>query len=431
MLLVLVAAVKNIKNVVAESSMANITFGEGTSSSVLVQGFKGSAVEANIRYSNRLDLGLIVSDVPAVIAGVFTRNKVKAAPVLHSISLMSSGIEKCRAVLVNSGNANACTGEEGLQNVQAICSMAANKLNLSPEQIHMCSTGVIGEQLPVEKFKNALPRLVSNLKKDGFNSVATAIMTTDTVPKMAWATIEKGGNKINILGMAKGAGMIAPDMGPPHATMLSFIITDAKVEPKWWQEIITSITANSFNKITVDGDTSTNDTVLALANGLSNSAPIKDMDSGKDFFEAVNLVATSLASQIVADGEGATKLVAIRIKGAKNFDEADAIARTIANSPLVKTAFFGEDPNWGRILAAAGRSGACLDPDKISIFIEDVQIVKKGKGLGKEQEAKAQDIMKRAVFSVTVDLGLGDGRSSMLTCDLSVEYVKINADYRT
>ena len=422
----LVEAVKNTKNAAAGNSMTGIIFGEGTLSPVTVRGFKGSAIEANIRYKGRADLGLIVSEVPAAVAGVFTKNQVKAAPVIHSMKQLSSGIRKARAILVNSGNANACTGTEGLENVKAICAMAAHELGLQPEEIHMCSTGVIGEQLPVKKFEKALPSLVSGLKADGINSVARAIMTTDTVPKLAWACIEESGKKTTVLGIAKGAGMIAPNMGPPHATMLSFILTDAKVDSGWWQEILTAITEKSFNRITVDGDTSTNDTVLAFANGMAETSC-----SNEDLFEAVNLVAASLATQIVADGEGATKCVEVEVTGARNFQEADLVARTIANSPLVKTAFYGQDPNWGRIIAAAGRAGVTLDPDKISISIDHVKIVENGKGLGKENEAKAQEIMKKDAYSLIIDLGLGNSRSSILTCDLSVEYVNINADYRS
>ncbi len=421
-----VEAAKNTKSVAAGNSMTGIVFGEGAASPVAVQGFKGAAVEANIRYKGRADLGLIVSDVPAVVAGVFTRNRVKAAPVVHSIELFSSGTKHARAILVNSGNANACTGAEGLEDVKVICGMAAHELGLKQKEIHMCSTGVIGEPLPVEKFEKALPNLVSELRKEGLNDVARAIMTTDTVPKMAWACIENSGRKTTVLGIAKGAGMIAPDMGPPHATMLSFLLTDARVNGEWWQELISSVVEKSFNRITVDGDTSTNDTVLALANGMADASC-----SEEELFNAVNLVTASLATQIVADGEGATKCVKIEVTGACDSRDAELVARTIANSPLVKTAFYGQDPNWGRIIAAAGRSGVNIEPDKISIAIDEIKLVKNGKGLGKENEAKAQEIMKGDAYSVIVDLGLGNSRSSILTCDLTVEYININAEYRS
>ncbi len=406
-------------------------FGEGATAPVTVEGFKGASTAANIRYHGRPDLGLIVSDVPAAIAGVFTRNKVKAAPVIHSMKQLAAGSHSARAILVNSGNANACTGAEGLESVHSICSMASKQLGIKPDEVFMCSTGVIGEQLPVGQFEKAMPDLVSGLKTDGMNEVARAIMTTDTIPKMAWACLEGRQDGVTVLGMAKGSGMIAPDMAPLHATMLSFIITDAKVDIDWWQEVLSLVTQKSFNRITVDGDTSTNDTVLAMANGVKCRDTIKGGAQAEELFEAVNLVAASLARQIVADGEGATKCVEVEVTGAKDSHDADLVARTIANSPLVKTAFYGQDPNWGRIIAAAGRAGVAIDPEGISIAVDGIKIVEAGKGLGEDQEAKARRLMERDAFCIKVDLGIGKGRASILTCDLSVEYVNINADYRS
>jgi len=396
-----------------------------------VKGFKGGAVEAGIKYQDRKDLGLIYSDYPARVAGVFTRNEIKAAPVLLDMERLGSGNGLARAIVVNSGNANACTGHRGLIDAEETCGLVADRLGLVEEDILVCSTGVIGEPLPMDKIREAVPTLVEAISYEGLEDVARAIMTTDTVHKMAFRTLDIDGCPVSLAGMAKGAGMIGPNMGPPQATMLSFVLTDANVEGQWWQDILTRAVDESFNRIVVDGDTSTNDTVLALANGCAANSEIAGGGAGILLEKALHDLLMDLALQIVRDAEGGTKCVHIHVKGARDETEADVIARTIANSPLVKTAFFGEDPNWGRILAAAGRSGFALDDNRLELRIGDIVLVSKGGYAGKDNEAKAAEIMKEREFSIVLDLGLGDGSASIVTSDLSVEYVRINADYRT
>ena len=397
----------------------------------LVPGFRGSAVESGIKYQGRLDLGLIVSAVPAVLAGVFTRNEVKAAPVLVGIDRIRKGRPYARAIVVNSGNANACTGAEGIAHVHEIRGLVAREMGIDPGEIMVSSTGVIGEPLPMDRIKKAMPALIGGLSDNSLDSVADAILTTDTVRKTAVRHLDIGGIDVTIAGMAKGAGMIGPNMGPPRATMLSFILSDAVVDPAWWQVIVGEAVSKSFNRIIIDGDTSTNDTVLALANGLAGNPIIDGNRHGQAFKTVLEDLFQDLAHQLVRDGEGVTKCVTICVKGARNRDEADKIARTVAKSPLVKTAFFGEDPNWGRILAAAGRAGFPLDQGLIELAFDNVKIVKGGIGLGKEAEEQAKEAMAAEEFTVTLDLGLGKGRAQVLASDLSSDYVRINADYRS
>ncbi len=392
-----------------------------------VQGFTAAAVHAGIRYKDRLDLGLIYSEVPAITAGVFTANRVKAAPVLLDIERLGQG--KAQAVLVNSGNANACTGEPGMETARSASLLAAQQLGIDEQMVLVASTGVIGEQMDLSPFEQAVPELVRVLSPDGFDDVARAIMTTDTVPKTSTRHVEIGGTTVSILGIAKGAGMIMPDM----ATMLCFVITDAQIIFPELQEVVRSGVEKSFNRITVDGDTSTNDTVLVMANGTAGNTWIdEDNPEGKQLFEgAVLEVFQDLALQIVADGEGATKVVTVRVIGAREEEGAMSGAHTIANSALVKTAFFGEDANWGRIIAALGRSDCFFTPEKVSIYFDDVQLVNNGVSLGGEAEEACSAVMRKDRFTVTVDLQDGLELAEVYTCDLSVEYVKINADYRS
>ena len=397
----------------------------------LVPGFKGSAVESGIRYRGRLDLGLIASAVPAALAGVFTRNEVKAAPVLVGIDRLRKGRPYARAIVVNSGNANACTGPEGIAHVHEIHALAAKEMGINPEEIMSSSTGVIGEPLPMDRIRRAMPALVAGLSDNALDCVADAILTTDTVRKTAIRHLDICGIDITIAGMAKGAGMIGPNMGLPRATMLSFILSDAVVDPAWWQVIVEEAVSDSFNQIIIDGDTSTNDTLLALANGLAGNPIINGNRHGQLFKAVLEDLFQDLAHQLVRGGEGVTKCVTIRVEGARNRDEADKIARTVAKSPLVKTAFFGEDPNWGRILAAAGRAGFPMDQRLIELAFNDVTIVKGGIGVGKEAEEQAKEAMAAEEFSVTLDLGLGKARAQVLASDLSGDYVRINADYRS
>lgn len=391
-----------------------------------IKGFKFSAVEAAIKKPGRLDLGLIFSEVPAAVAGVFTTNKVKAAPVLLGMERMKNGL--CQAVVVNSGNANACTGPQGVEDARETARLVAEGLGIPDEAVQVSSTGVIGQPLPMERVRRAIPALIEGLGTGTFDDVAQAIMTTDTFPKMEARSGVVGGVPYSIAGIAKGAGMIMPNM----ATMLAFVVTDAAVEPVWLKKVFKEANDASFNIISVDGDTSTNDTALIMANGMAGNPPIKAGTPDADLFiRHLRDVLLSLAKQIVKDGEGATKLVEITIKGARSGTDAKRAAMAVANSLLVKTAFFGQDANWGRILAAVGYSGAEVDPDKAELFFDDVLMVKNGIFAGGDAEARGTEVLRKKEFSVTVDLKLGEGISTVYTSDLSYDYVKINADYRT
>jgi glutamate N-acetyltransferase/amino-acid N-acetyltransferase len=392
-----------------------------------VPGFKAGAVKAGIRGKDRLDVGLIVSDVPAVAAGVFTTSQVKAAPVLLGMESLQGG--KAQAIIVNSGIANACTGEEGMSLARQTAALVAENLEIDSTHVQVSSTGVIGEQLGIDIFQNSISSLVDSLSYDGLPKVAQAMMTTDTVPKTARRTVELRGKEITLLGLAKGAGMIMPNM----ATMLSFVMTDAAISPDTLKTLLKKGVDQSFNAITVDGDTSTNDTVLLLANGNAGNSLLTTLDSHDValFQEALDDLLLDLALQIVKDGEGATKLITVHVKGAKTTAEADKAARTVANSSLFKTACFGEDANWGRIIAALGRSNTCFDADKVEIAFDDVVMVRHGLGLGIEQENRATAIIKQDAFTLNIDLHEGSYEGKIYTCDLSIDYIKINADYRT
>ena len=392
-----------------------------------IKGFSFSAVEAGIRYADRLDLGLIYSDTPCVTAGLFTTNQVKAAPVLIDRERLKSG--HAQAILVNSGCANACTGKKGMETARATSSLVAEALGIAEDLVQISSTGVIGEQLPLEPFTRSMPSLVKELSADNFERVAQAIMTTDTVMKIARTTVNIGGKDVKIMGMAKGAGMIMPNM----ATMLAFVFTDARINFPELHKSLVKGTDRTFNRITIDGDTSTNDMVLVMANGTAEN-PWIDGDSPEDqrlFQDGLESVLMNLALQIVSDGEGATKTITIRVCGAKENKDAEKIARTIATSSLVKTAFFGEDANWGRILAAMGRSGVRFSPDRVDLAFGNVLLVKNGLCLGKEAEEAATHILKEKSFAVCIDLKDGPGCEEIFTCDFSIDYVKINADYRS
>lgn len=392
-----------------------------------IKGFSFSAVEAGIRYSDRLDLGLIFCETPCVTAGVFTTNQVKAAPVLIDKERLKNG--HAQAILVNSGCANACTGEQGMEDALTTGKLAADALGITEDLVQLSSTGVIGERLNVDGFRKHMGKLVSDLSPGGFDAVARAIMTTDTVPKVSETQVMIGDTEVHIKGMAKGAGMIMPNM----ATMLAFIVTDARII---FPELRTSLVAGvekTFNRITVDGDTSTNDMVLIMASGGAENRWI-DGDSPEDqlvFQDGLENVLKDLALQIVSDGEGATKTITIRVCGAKEESEAEKMARTVANSNLVKTAFFGEDANWGRIMGAMGRSGVRFSPEKVDIAFGDVVIVRNGLRVGDDAEKAATRILKDKQFTVCIDLKDGPGCEEVFTCDFSLDYVKINADYRS
>jgi len=394
---------------------------------VIIKGFTYAAVAAGIRKRDRLDLGLIFSETPAVAAGVFTTSRVKAAPVMLDMERLVQG--RAQAILVNSGVANACTGKIGRQAAQASSGLVAAALNIDENLVQIASTGVIGEQLPVEKMAAAMADLVAGLSPAGYEDVARAIMTTDTVPKTANRTCMIAGSEVKLFGMAKGAGMIMPNM----ATMLCFVTTDANIVSDILQQHLARAVELSFNRITVDGDTSTNDTVLIMANCTSGTPEIDTLDSRESriFGDALADLLKDLALQIVTDGEGATKTVTVKVINAENPEAAEQAARTIANSPLVKTAFFGEDANWGRIIAALGRSGVAFEQDSVDIAFDDVLLVQNGLAQGPAAEARATEVLKRKTFTVTVNLNKGEAAGEIYTCDLSIDYIKINADYRS
>jgi glutamate N-acetyltransferase / amino-acid N-acetyltransferase len=387
-------------------------------------GFKAAGIASGLKKKGQKDLGLIYSQVPANIAGLFTKNRVKAAPVLLDMELVKSG--RCQAVIVNSGNANCCTGEQGLDDARTMARLAASELGISNEQVYVASTGVIGEPLPIEKIKTAVPELVRSLQPDGMSDLARSIMTTDTVPKTAMAREVLEGKTFTVAGIAKGAGMIRPDM----ATMLCFVCTDVEASPDILKETLVKAADRSFNRVTIDGDTSTNDTVLVIANGLSGA--VIESSAHKNIYQKVlDEVFLDLAKQLVRDGEGVTKLVEIVVRRAISDSDARKVADTVAHSPLVKTSFFGEDANWGRIVGAVGRAGAQVDPDNIDVYFDDVQMVKSGMGCGKAVEAEVTKVLCKPEFVITIDLNMGRGSDLIYTCDFSVDYVKINADYRS
>jgi glutamate N-acetyltransferase/amino-acid N-acetyltransferase len=391
------------------------------------KGFQAAGIACGIKATARAkDLALIYSEVPATVTGLFTRNRVKAAPVLTTRRRVRRGI--CQALIVNSGNANACTGEKGLQDAEAMARLTARALHLPSQHVLVSSTGVIGQPLPMERIERSIPSLVATLSSEGFSDAAEAIMTTDTRPKMVIEKVAVAGAEITILGMAKGAGMIRPQL----ATMLGFILTDAKVEKKVLSALLREGVSSTFHRITIDGDTSTNDMVLLMANGEATHGALHSGDEGfRPFKEALFTVMEQLAQAIVRDGEGRTKVVEFVVRGARNVREAEKVAFRVAHSPLVKTAFFGQDPNWGRIMAAAGNAGVAFDPQKVSIFFDDVMVVENGisaRGAGEEKQRK---VLQQEEFTVTVDLHAGSAQASVLTTDLSYDYVKINASYRT
>lgn len=391
-----------------------------------VKGFTFAAAEAGIKASGRNDCALITSSTPAACAGVFTQNKVIAAPLVVSKPRIAAG--HCQAILINSGNANACTGAAGLEHAQHSSAVLAAELQIDEQLVAVASTGVIGVPLPVERLTAAIPSLCATRAADQAGAVAEAIMTTDGFSKVSQRTIVIAGQSCQILAVAKGAGMIHPNM----ATMLGFVMTDIVIDPSLLQPALTQAVDDSFNSITVDGDTSTNDMVLILANGAAeNIRVVAGSSEAQQFQTALNEVLLDLAKMIVSDGEGATKLVQIQLTGATDAAQAKIAARSVATSSLVKTAFFGEDANWGRIIAAVGYADVDVDPNKIDIFFDEVQVVANGLTTGAQQEQLATQVLKHAEFSVRINLNLGQGCAHYYTCDLTYEYVKINADYRT
>ena len=391
-----------------------------------IKGFRFSAVEAAIKKPGRLDLALIFSEVPASVAAVFTTNKVQAAPVIISRARAKNG--SCRALLVNSGNANACTGEPGMADALECGRRTAEALGLPDEELLIASTGVIGQPLPMDRFRRGIQPVVDGLATGTLDEVANAIMTTDTFVKIERRQGEAGGRSYCLQGVAKGAGMIEPNM----ATMLSFLVTDAAVDPAFLCRAFGESVEGSFNAITVDGDTSTNDTALIMANGAAGNPVIKaGTPEGDSFLVLLHDILLSLAKKIVQDGEGATKFVEIRVMGAVSNADAKKAALSVANSLLVKTAFFGQDANWGRIIAAVGYSGAEMEQGRVEIRFDDVVMAVNGVFAGGDAEAAGTEVLKQKEFKVTIDLRVGSGEAAVYTSDLSYDYVRINADYRT
>lgn len=399
----------------AVKSMAKIT----------IPGFKFAGVACGVKKSKKRDLALIFSERPATAAALFTTNRVKAAPVLVGMRRMSGGI--IQAVVVNSGNANACTGSKGVRDAEGMCREAGLRLGIDPRLVIPSSTGVIGVPLPMEKVRIGIEKAASNLSADSFSHAAEAILTTDRFVKVASATCRLKGRKVVLAGMVKGAGMIAPKM----ATMLAYILTDAAVAPGSLKNILRRSAEETFNCVTVDGDMSTNDTVLFLANGLAgDSAVRRGSKEEKTLIEASREVMKDLAVKLVEDGEGATKVAEIVVEGARSAAEARRVAFTVANSNLVKTAFFGSDPNFGRIMAAIGYAGVPIRPERIDVVFDSVTMVKRGVGI-QSREKQAARVLRRPSFKVKIHLHQGKNSASVWTSDLSYEYVRINSAYRT
>jgi glutamate N-acetyltransferase/amino-acid N-acetyltransferase len=414
----------------AKSSNGNQALGrQRITNADVPRGFSYATAACGLKKSG-LDLGLIVSETPATAAAVFTTNQVKAAPVITSQLHLKKSRNEMRAVIVNSGNANCCTGSEGFTAATATTMKVAKEMGkLRPTQVLVCSTGVIGAPLRWQKIVNAVPKLVRgrNGNAKAFEEFSRAIMTTDSRPKTASAKCRVAGKEVRVLGCTKGAGMIHPNM----ATMLAFITTDAAVSSALLARALRTVIGRTFNSITVDGDTSTNDTVFLLANGESGARKISREDAAyKSFCVALEIVCRSLALQIVADGEGAQRVIEIEVRGAATDKAADLIARTIANSPLVKTAFNGADPNWGRIIAAAGRSGVSFDASRVDIGIAGISVCRHGHEHAFDEGA-AHRKMLASFVPVSVNLNAGRGSARVWTCDFTTEYIHINASYRT
>ncbi|MEI6660545.1 MAG: bifunctional glutamate N-acetyltransferase/amino-acid acetyltransferase ArgJ [Comamonadaceae bacterium] len=394
-----------------------------------IAGVQIGIVEAGIRKQGRKDLSVFLLDPGCSVGGVFTTNRFCAAPVQICQTHLKQG-EEIRALLVNTGNANAGTGADGLARAHGTCVALAERLNVLPSQILPFSTGVIMESLPSERIIAGLDGAIANAKADNWLRAAQAIMTTDTAPKAFGAQVAIGGKTVSITGISKGAGMIRPNM----ATMLGFIATDACVNPKLMQPIATALAEGSFNRITVDGDTSTNDSLVIVASNQAGHSSIESLQSkeGQLFFNAVLEVARQLAQAIVRDGEGATKFMTVQVEGGKSVQECSQVAYAIAHSPLVKTAFYASDPNLGRILAAVGYAGIeDLDQSLIELYLDEVHVATHGGRHPNYQETDGQRVMQQSEITVRVELGRGSATHTVWTCDFSHEYVTINADYRS
>jgi glutamate N-acetyltransferase/amino-acid N-acetyltransferase len=390
----------------------------------VVAGFRFAGVAAGLRSEpGRKDLGIIVADAPVSAAGVFTTSRIKAAPVLIAQEHLRSG--RLQAIAANSGSANCFTGKSGIHLARDSCAALASAVGCGIELVAPCSTGVIGHLYDLEKYSAGIADAAARLAAEGLTDFATAIMTTDTHPKLASTTTALGRTRITIAGCAKGAGMIEPRM----ATMLAFIVTDAAVRPAQLRTVLKSVLPRSFNAITVDGDMSTNDTLLLMASGAAGNRALSGRDL-QNLEKAIGDLAVALGRELVRDGEGASKLVTIEVRGARSEADASKIARSIANSPLVKTAFFGCDPNFGRIAMAAGKAGVNFDPERLDVSLAGIKIASRG-ALNVEALAAAGARMKEQEFALTLDLKMGKASARVLTCDFSYDYIKINAEYTT
>lgn len=390
------------------------------------KGFKAAGVKAGIKKSGKEDVAVIYSESPASAAAVFTTNAMAASAVQVSREVAAKG--KARAIVVNSGNANACTGEQGLADAREMAEMTASLLELAADEVFVASTGIIGVFLPLDKVKSGIKKAVAELSVAGYDKALAGIMTTDTFPKVTAYEFGVGGVTGRVAGIAKGAGMISPNM----ATLLSFITTDVAIAPAALKQALAEAVNFSFNSITVDGDMSTNDTCAILANGQAGNKTIENANDPAygEFVAALTAALTDLAKLVVRDGEGATKFIEIKVTGAASYQEAKTAAMAIAKSPLVKTAFFGQDPNWGRILCAAGYSGAKMDPAKASLALGGIVVAKGGMNAAADPKVLGP-VMAAKDILVEVDLGVGSAAATVWTCDFSYEYVKINADYST
>ena len=389
-----------------------------------VAGVRFGTLAAGIKYQNRPDVMLAELAPGTSIAGVFTQSATRSAAVLDCQKKLGLPAAEGAAILVNSGNANAFTGHRGMASVAALSKALADQLELSESRVFTASTGVIGEPLPHEKISTRMPELISDLDADGIGMAARAIMTTDTYPKGASAQVETSSGPVNIVGIAKGSGMIAPDM----ATMLAYIFTDAQIEQVELQGLLSSLNEVTFNAITVDSDTSTSDTLILAATGASG---YRVSAQNAAFVEGLHQVMRDLAHQVVRDGEGARKFVEVRLTGAASDQDAKQHAKAIANSPLVKTALAGEDPNWGRIVMALGKSGAAAERDLIKIWLGDILVAEQGWVAASYSEEQGAAYMKNAELVIAINLGMGSGAATVWTCDLTHDFISINADYRS
>ena len=389
------------------------------------KGFTAAGVKAGIKKSGNLDVAVIYTKTQAVVAGTFTQNKVAAAPVYVSKEVVATGT--AHAIVANAGCANACTGQHGLDDAHKMAQIAANELGVNADDVIVGSTGVIGVNLPMDKLEAGIKDAVANLSADGSDNAGRAIITTDTHSKSVTCEFELSGKTVRMGAIAKGSGMIRPNM----ATMLCYITTDIAIDQALLQKAVSGCVEKSFNMISVDGDMSTNDMVIVLANGEANNAKITEENADYQiFFDKLMMLCTELAKQIAADGEGASKFLTINVKGAKSFADAKTVGMAIANSPLVKTAFFGEDPNWGRVICAVGYSGADMVPEKTVVKFGGITIFANGTGATYDEKALAH-VMKEKDIVIDIELNMGQEDATVWSCDLSYEYVKINGEYHT